>query len=371
MTTSLQCTAPQCAFKTMQGTVDQVLQHLSLHAQTAHPVQQAQGGGTARGKVDRPTMKPACDQESWAFFLYDWDNYKSAMNITGNAISAHLFGCLDEELKRDLQKAHQGVAAATMSEADLLQAIKRLAVKEESKLTHRIKMGRATQQPGASIRTFHAHLKGLAAPCEYQTSHTCGCGKTNDIDYSDNVIQDQLVRGIADQEILADLLGDEKSDRTTKEIVEFIARKEQAKIERETVSSDAPSVAAASVPGRGDKVCRGCDGKDHGSRSKRLKECPARDVTCERCKTKGHFTRKCIKCRDCHSWGHSSRNSRHCGIKESKDETGVINVIREDTVHRTSTLAHIERRADKHLALVCAGKKKGVPLTHHIFTHGS
>ena len=81
MTTSLQCTAPQCAFKTTQGTVDQALQHLSLHAQTAHPVQQAQGGGTARGKVDRPTMKPACDQESWAFFLYDWENYKSAMNI--------------------------------------------------------------------------------------------------------------------------------------------------------------------------------------------------------------------------------------------------------------------------------------------------
>ena len=325
MTTSLQCRAPQCAFKTMQGTVDQVLQHLSLHAQTAHPVQQAQGGGTARGKVDRPTMKPACDQESWAFFLYDWENYKSDMNITGNATSAHLFGCLDEELKRDLQKAHQGVAAATMSEANPLQAIKRLAVKEESKLAHRIKMGRAIQQPGASIRTFHAHLKGLAAPCEYQTSHTCGCGKTNDIDYSDNVIQDQLVRGIADQEILADLLGDEKSDRTTKEIVEFIARKEQAKIERETVSSDAPSVAAASVPGRGDRRCRGCDGQDHGSRSKRLKECPARDVICERCKIKGHFTRKCIKCRDCHSWGHSSRNSRHCGIKESKDETGVIN----------------------------------------------
>ena len=137
MTTSLQCTAPQCAFKTTQGTVDQALQHLSLHAQTAHPVQQAQGGGTARGKVDRPTMKPACDQESWAFFLYDWENYKSDMNITGNATSAHLFGCLDEELKRDLQKAHQGVAAATMSEANPLQAIKRLAVKEESKLAHR------------------------------------------------------------------------------------------------------------------------------------------------------------------------------------------------------------------------------------------
>ena len=58
------------------------------------------------------------------------------------------------------------------------------------------------------------------------------------MDYSDEVIQDQLVKGLADQEILADLLGDEKADRTTMQIVEFIARKEQAKHERGTVSCE-------------------------------------------------------------------------------------------------------------------------------------
>ena len=53
----------------------------------------------------------------------------------------------------------------------------------------------------------------------------------NTVDYADMVIQDQLVRGIADHEILADFLGDDKSGRSTSEIVEFIARKEQAKSE--------------------------------------------------------------------------------------------------------------------------------------------
>ena len=110
--------------------MDQMLQHLSLHAQTVHPVQQQQGNGAARGKVDRPTLHAAIDQEGWSFFIYDWENYKAAMNITGNIISAHLYGCLDEELKRDIQKANQGVSAASMTKENLLLAVKKLAVKE-------------------------------------------------------------------------------------------------------------------------------------------------------------------------------------------------------------------------------------------------
>ena len=55
-------------------------------------------------------------------------------------------------------------------------------------------------------------------------------------DYSEEMILDQLIRGIGDKEILADLLGDTKTDRTLSEVVEFIARKEQAKQEQGKVS---------------------------------------------------------------------------------------------------------------------------------------
>ena len=63
------------------------------------------------------------------------------------------------------------------------------------------------------------------------------------------------MRGIADHEILSDLLGDERTDRSTSEIVEYIA--------------------AAVTPKREAHQCIGCDGPDHGGRSHRLSDCPA------------------------------------------------------------------------------------------------
>ena len=86
-----------------------------------------------------------------------------------------------------------------------------------------------------------ATLKGFARQCKYSiTCSSCNAA----IDYSEEVISDQLVRGIADEDILADLIGEEKTDRTLLEMVEFIARKEQAKLERDQISVEN---AAASV----------------------------------------------------------------------------------------------------------------------------
>ena len=51
---------------------------------------------------------------------------------------------------------------ANMTE-DLLNAIKRLAVKEESTLVQRIKQNMMTQSPGSNVRTFLASLRGQAS----------------------------------------------------------------------------------------------------------------------------------------------------------------------------------------------------------------
>ena len=109
----------------------------------------------------------------------------------------------------------------------MMEAIKRMAVKQESKLAHTIKMGKAVQSPRVSIRIFHAQLKGLATVAT-----------------------------------VADLLGDEKTDRRTTEIVDIIARKEQAEAERSTVCGETPVTAAVTpgaTPRRGARPCRGCD----------------------------------------------------------------------------------------------------------------
>ena len=98
-----------------------------------------------------------------------------------------------------------------MSEADLTTAVKTLAVKVVSKLVNRIRMGQATLSPGQSIRNFHAILKGKRNVCQLKV-RCADCD--SDMDYSEEVISDQLIRGINDKEILSDLLGEVKFDIT-------------------------------------------------------------------------------------------------------------------------------------------------------------
>ena len=72
------------------------------------------------------------------------------------------------------------------------------------------------------------NLRGQASLCQYKS--TCkepDC--THVFDYSDEIIKDNLVRGIADPEIMYDLLGDSKTNRTLEETLSFIAQKEQGK----------------------------------------------------------------------------------------------------------------------------------------------
>ena len=318
-----------------------------------------------RGKIDMPSLPAHCTSDRWEDFLYDWKNYKTAMGITDNVASAYLYGCLEEELRRDLRMSNPTVIASEMVEADLLKAVKELTVKMESVLAHRIKLGNAVQAPGQGIRTFHAQLKGLAAACNYKATFTCTCSAVKEVDYSSSVIQDQLIRGIADQDILADLLGDEKSDRSLDQIIEYIARKEQAKLEQGVVTTGSN---AAVEQKKEDRLCRQCLGKDHGSRAKRIRECPAKEATCGKCNTKGHYTKACIKCKDCDEWGHKSSRSQKCSRTKTensdgnKQESGAIRMMSVTEILTNQTGI----RSSHEVGTI--SKKK--PISHHIFING-
>ena len=54
-------------------------------------------------------------------------------------------------------------------------------------------------------------------------------------DYREGIIKDNLVWGIADPEIMSDLLGDPKTDRTLEETVTFIAQKELGKVTKSVI----------------------------------------------------------------------------------------------------------------------------------------
>ena len=114
--------------------------------------------------------------------------YKTGMNIATNLIATALFHCCHEDLQADIMRDLQN-DVATMSETDLLAAMKRLSVKEESTLVHRITLSKMTQAPGTGIRTFLASLRGQAALCNFKV-HCKEAGCNHVVDYSSEIILD-------------------------------------------------------------------------------------------------------------------------------------------------------------------------------------
>ena len=110
------------------------LEILKMHRSDAHPNQghqQLHGHAepqqpTPRGKIDMLTLTANCTSDQWDDFVYDWKNYKKAMGIADDIASAYLYGCLEDELRKDLRKSNPSVVASDMTEVDLLNAVKKI-----------------------------------------------------------------------------------------------------------------------------------------------------------------------------------------------------------------------------------------------------
>ena len=166
-------------------------------------------------------------------------------------------------------------------------------------------MGKLQQDPGVNVHNYLAALRGQARQCQYEVK----CSSCNvQTDYSEEVICDQLLRGLYNQDIVADLIGDEKTDRTLLEMVEFIARKEQAKLERDQVSIEnaAASVVKQDMPVGSRTKCKHCRGESHGADNKHTRKAkyPAWDHKCTKFQVSGHYEQACYKFTDCGKWGY-------------------------------------------------------------------
>ena len=240
----LDCPVPGCDWKTQSLPVELaggLNTALSLHAQIVHPPTQHFQASTPSLKLNPPTITAGSSPDHWSSFNRQWTMYKTGMSIPTVMCATALFHCCDDDLRNDLMRDLQR-DVSSMPEADLLAAIKRLAVKEESTLVHRIRISKMTQAPGTPIRNFLAALKGQAALCQYTVNcREPDCEHT--FDYSGEIIKDNLIRGIADPEILSDVLGDSKTDRTLEQTVDFIAQKEQGRATRAAVGESTSAMS--------------------------------------------------------------------------------------------------------------------------------
>jgi hypothetical protein len=112
-----------------------------------------------------------------------------------------LMYCPDEALRKHVSKS-LGERADTITEADLLKEIEKLAVERQSNLINTVALMSASQERDEGIRQFAACLRGLAAVCEL--SVTCIC--TQKVSVVENWILMALVKGLNDEDSKQEVL---------------------------------------------------------------------------------------------------------------------------------------------------------------------
>ena len=307
----IECPAPNCT-QTFQEDLDPnvLLRLLDLHAQTAHPaptVAPQAMPSTRTEKVRRPNIATSGTSEDWSYFLARWTEYKTATRLQANEVLFQLMECCEEPLRKDITRSYGSLTGR--SEEEALKCIQSLAVKPENVLVSRVQLLNLRQDRDETVRAYCARLRGQAGVCHFTKTKQCTCEREVEVDYSDDIIRDTLIRGLEDDDIRLDVLGQSKQDLTLDDTLQMVEAKESGKRSAGLLHPTvAISANAASSYKRNSKqqsqstkptnqpplICGNCGQHGHGSgRSRQKSKCPAQNHTCKKCGKPNHFEQVC------------------------------------------------------------------------------
>ena len=175
--------------------------------------------------MKRRVISSAGTSEDWNYFLSRWNDYVEATKVTGKDEVLQLLECCDEELRRDVTRM-VGSSLTNKTAEEALAAIRTLSVREESPMVARVALYAMHQDRDEPVRTFAARARGQARTCKF----TQDCPQySTAVDFTDTMIRDVVTRGLDDQEIQQDLLGDRNQEPCLEEVIQFVESKESGK----------------------------------------------------------------------------------------------------------------------------------------------
>ena len=197
------------------------------HINRDHAVQQSAMVTNVK-KISPPHIDAGVDPEAWHSFTIRWSQYVRCSQLSKEMQSLHLFQCASESLGNLLLKSHPDITDYPPDVA--MKAMERLAVIPISKGVIRAELMKMRQGSDELVRTFHSNVQGKAQMCGFSVKFTCECNKTSKVDYTDEVIKDVLLAGIADEVVQTGVYDVEDiEDKSVNEIVALIERKERAR----------------------------------------------------------------------------------------------------------------------------------------------
>ena len=96
-------------------------------------------------KVHRPTFDIDQTTERWEYYKSRWGNYKTATGLTGDAVVIQLLETCSEKLRFAMYQSDSRIGQK--SEQEILDVMKRLAVKEENIMVSRLNLHNIHQEP--------------------------------------------------------------------------------------------------------------------------------------------------------------------------------------------------------------------------------
>ena len=236
---------------------------------TSHQNQQQGGSNIKAPPVERSKLQSLCPKADWVVFMSRWKSFKAATNLPAPRIVHHLLGCLDEEVSKLVY--NETASPKIMDELTLLKLIERVAVKPENMWLMRETLHSMKQDVGEPITSFAARLKGQARLCGF--TKEVGCSKDNcdgkhKLDFTEVVVMGDIVRGLADPEIKATVLGEVEQHTVLDELVKLIQAKEYGRNSVTGASSSTSTVGAVTgskpeCPNCGREHAKGKTWKEH------------------------------------------------------------------------------------------------------------
>ena len=215
------CPAPGCTYKTEDLPIEAIVPLLNIHAlEHSRPQIHASKGP----KLNRPMVDVGIDEETWNSFVRRWETFKLGSGINDDAAPTQLFQCASEALGDLLLKSDPRLTLK--STETVLIIMKSLAVIPVARGVNRAELFQMSQSNDEPIRTFAARVRGKAETCSFTTK--CKCG--HDAEYTEEVIRDVLLAGIADVDIRRDALSMPGIlDKTTNDVIAIIETREMAR----------------------------------------------------------------------------------------------------------------------------------------------
>ena len=223
------CSVPGCEFTS--GDVSEA------HQAIAPPTASVTAPVPRGPKLERPKVDVEVTTEEWNLFVRRWDVFRAGSGINDTSAPSQLFQCAGTELGDSLLKVN--VNPVTDSVAQLLASMRSLAVIPVATGVLRHELLQLRQERDETFRAFAARVRGKAETCAFSAACTCG----NNVDYTNHVIRDVLLSGIADPDIRREVLG--TLDILTKAVNDVIALVENKEMARNALPSSTMSAVSS------------------------------------------------------------------------------------------------------------------------------